>query len=317
MAQASSAGTSSRSGPSHPVNHRKGLLLSASGMLVISPDALLIRLIEVGTPWEILAVRSAAFVVGILVYLAIRQGERVTRPFRRLGRIGVLAALASAGTNIGFVGALTQTSAASALFIIATTPFWGALFGRLVLGERVPTRTVTAIVLSLLGVGLIVGEGLDTGNLIGNAIALGTAMCLGLNVTLFRLSRHDIVAPVLLLGAVLAALAGAVMMDPGKVLVAEVGLMIINGGLVLPLALSLYYAGASYCPAAEVALLSLVETVLGPLWVWLGLGEVPSWGTVLGGAIILLALSGNAGLALRAERRRAARGGAGGATVGR
>lgn len=287
------------------LDYHKGLLLSAGGMLVISPDALLIQWIEVGSPWEILAIRSPAFCVGILIYLAVRERGRVLRPFLRLGRIGALAALTCAGTNLGFVGALTQTSAASALFIVATTPFWGALFGRVLLGERVRGRTLVAIGLSLLGVGLIAGEGLGAGTMLGNAIALATAVCLGMNVALFRLARTNVVPQALWLGSALATVVGVVMMDTDRLVGAEIGVMILNGGLVLPLALSLYYAGASYVPAAEVALLSVVETLLGPIWVWLGLGAVPSWGTVIGGVIILLALTGNALLARAEERRRA------------
>lgn len=286
---------------------RKGLALSVAGMVIISPDALLVRMLTIAGAWELALYRSLFMGVAIAVFLAIRHGSDVQARFRAIGGDGLLMTGVFAATSIGFAGALTQTTAANALFIIATVPVFGALFGWLILRERVPLRVGIAIAVALAGVALIFGSSLGEGGMLGNVIALGTAMCLGLNLVLRRRIDRDITLPALCLAGFLAALVSTPFADPTAVSTHDIGVMALIGFIILPIALGLFYTGARYAPAAEVGLIALIETVLGPLWVWLVLTEEPALETMVGGALVLAAIAGNSALAIFGQKRAGTR----------
>lgn len=290
--------------PAPSLDPRKGLAMAAAGMVVISPDALLIRLLEVAGTWELAFYRSLFLGLGLTLFLGLRYGRRLPDRFRVLGRGGLVVSLFFAATSIGFAGALTQTTAANALFIIATVPVFGAVFGWLILRERVALRTVAAIALAFGGIAIIFGGALGGGGMLGIAIALGTAACLGMNLVLRRRIDREITLPALCLAGYIAAAASLPFADPAQVSAQDVGIMAYIGLIMLPIALSLFYGGARYAPAAEVGLIALVETVLGPFWVWLGVGETPTVETLIGGTLVLAAVGGNAALAILAQRRR-------------
>lgn len=288
------------------IDHRKGLALSVTGIVLISPDALLIRLVEQAGPWEVAAVRSGFFALSLALFLLLKHGRGALAPLAERRWTPVLATVLFALTNLGFAGALTQTAASNALLIIATVPLWGGLFGWLILGEQVAKRTMAAIGLALCGTATIVAGNLGAGGTLGDAIALGTALTLGLNLVVVRKAGGSIL-PMMAAGAALASSIAALMvLATGGFEAAprDVALMATNGSIVQALALGLYFAGVRYLPAAEVGLIVLIEAMLGPLWVWLVLAEVPTGNTFLGGSLVLLAIAGNAGLALAQERRR-------------
>ena len=276
--------------------------MSAAGMVFISPDALLVRLLDTAGVWELAFYRSLFLGLALLLFLAVRDGRRLPDRFRALGGGGLLMSCVFAATSIGFAGALTQTTAANALFIIATVPVFGALLGWVVLRERVPLRTALAILIAFAGISVIFGEGLGGGGMVGNVIALGTAACLGANLVLRRAIDRDITLPALCLAGGIGAAVSALFADPGQLSAWDLGVLAYIGLIMLPIALGLFYGGARYAPAGEVGLIALVETVLGPLWVWLVLTETPTATVLMGGALVLAAVGGNAALAIRAQR---------------
>ena len=281
---------------------RRGLAMAAAGMVFISPDALLVRLLDTAGVWELSFYRSLFLGLALLLFLTIRDGRRLPDRFRALGRGGVLMACVFAATSIGFAGAFTQTTAANALFIIATVPVFGAVLGWLVLREPVALRTALAIVVALVGIAVIFGEALGAGGMLGNLIALGTAACLGANLVLRRAIDRDITLPALCLAGFIGAAVSVQFADPSHVSTWDLGVLAYLGLIMLPIALSLFYSGARYAPPGEVGLIALVETVLGPFWVWLVLAETPTPTTLIGGALVLVAIGGNAALAIRGQR---------------
>ena len=209
------------------------------------------------------------------------------------------------------MGAIAYTSVANTLLILATTPLFGAVLGRVLLGERVALRTWSTIAAGLVGVGVIVHGSLGAPSLAGDAMALGVAFTQGLNVVVVRHAGRRDMTPALCLAALAAAavawpLAGLAWLGAGGIGIphgTDLWLLMALGCIVLPVSFALYLRAARYLPAAELALFALVETGLGPVWVWLGIGEVPSGQAVAGGAIVMVALIANAAAALHSRER--------------
>ena len=291
--------------------YRRGLVLSAAGMLVLSPDGLLLRLIEDAGLWDIVFFRSLFTGIALLVVLLIRHRRRVFAACLGAGRRGLVAALLMTATNLSFLGAITHTTVANTLVMLATLPLFGAILGRLLLGERVRRRTWVAIAAALAGVAVMFAGSLGGGTWVGDLLALLTAFVMGLNLVNLRRATGGEIVPALCLSGFLAATVAA-LMSGGMPTVSghDLGLLILLGFVVVPLSFTLFFTGVRFVPAAEVALLALIETVLGPLWVWLGVGEVPTPLAFVGGIVVIAAIAGNSLAALRRHPRPTLVGGA-------
>ncbi len=289
-------------------DHQKGLLLTTLGVLVLTPDSLLIRLTGM-EPFSLLVWRGVLQAVGILAILAIFHEGRVMDQIRAVGRCGILLALVFTGSTVFFILALTHTAVADALIIVAIAPLVAALLSRSFLGEAVPLRTWLAICFTLLGIGLLVFEDLGSGSLWGDFFALCCAICIGASLTITRHGRAVSMVPAMSLAGTLTALVAlplALWLEPGHLVPAgsQLVAVLLMGLIVAPVSFALITAGPRYLPAAEVGLLMLMETVLGPLWVWLVIGEYPGDWALLGGSIVIATLAGHA-LAGSRQRRTA------------
>jgi len=284
--------------------HLKGLLLSGVGMLVISPDGLLVKLVQQADALQIVFWRTLLTAITLSLVLLLVRGRGVVAHVRGMGRVGFGASLMVGLSNISFVTAMTMTTVANTLVVLATLPLFSAVLGLLLIGERVRPRTWMAIVLAMIGVVILLAgsAGLGGGSLAGDCVALGIPLFMGLALVLLRKAGDRDTVPVVALGGVVSALLVLPWCDPLAVTAEDMAVIALMGCLVTPLALSLYTSGARYLPAAEVALLALIETVLGSVWAWVGVGEVPAPLTVAGGALVVLAIVGNSVLALTARR---------------
>ena len=140
-------------------DHVKGLLITGGGILVLTPDSLLVRLISADA-WTLLWWREVLMAVGLAVgLLAVYRGKTASA-FRAVGRSGCFIAFIFAGSSISFILALTYTSVANTLVIVSAAPLFSAIFARVFLAETVPRRTWGAILLSLVGIGLLVSDSL-------------------------------------------------------------------------------------------------------------------------------------------------------------
>jgi len=290
--------------------HLKGLLLSAAGMLVISPDGMLVKMVQDADAFQIVVWRTLFTAITLIVVMGVLRGRRVVAHVRGMGRLGLAASVMMALTNISFVTAMTMTSVANTLVVLATLPLFGALLGWVLIGERVKARTWAAIALAVAGVVILLAGsvGLGGGSLAGDMVALCIPLCMGLALVLLRKAGDRDTVPVVALGGLMSALLVLPWCDPLAVTAHDMAVVAVMGCLVTPLALSLYTSGARYIPAAEVALLALIETVLGPVWAWVGVGEVPTPLTLAGGALVVVAIAGNSALALMRGNGRASAG---------
>ena len=289
-------------------DHQKGLLLTTLGVLVLTPDSLLVRLAGL-EPFTLLVWRGALQTLGILAILALLHPGQVMTQIRAIGRCGLLLAIVFTGSTLCFILALSHTAVADVLIIVAVAPLVAAVLSRSFLGEGVPLRTWLAIGATLLGIGLLVVEDLGSGSLWGDFAAFCCAICIGASLTITRHGRAVSMVPAMSLAGTLTALVAlplALVLEPGPMIPTGPHLVyvVLMGLFVAPISFALITAGPRYLPAAEVGLLMLLETVVGPVWVWLVIGEYPGDLALVGGGIVVAALAGHA-LAGNRQRRAA------------
>lgn len=282
--------------------HLRGILLTLTAVLVLSPDALLVRLIDTDS-LTLIFWRGTLSAAAILIALACLWGRNTGARLLQIGRPGLLSGGISAVGTILFVYALRTTSVANALVILAATPLFSALLSRLFLGELVARRTWLAIWVGLGGIVLLFAGNLGQGTLAGDLCALTAASFWAANLVVLRHARHTNMTPAVALGGGLAALLSLLLgAQPLAVSAADFGLLLLLGGLVLPISFALITLGPRHLPAAEVSLILLLETFLGPLWVWWALSEVPSTPTIVAGGLILTTILLHSVASLRTTR---------------
>lgn len=279
-------------------NHVKGLSLGIIGVLLLSPDTLIIRLVDTD-PWTFIAWRGALMFIGMMVILSLRFGSSVIARTHAIGWLGLLIAILFALNNVFFQLSVQSTTVANTLVIIATSPLFAALFSVMFLRERVPLRTWVAIVISAAGVAMVfIGE-IGTGSLFGNTAALISAIGLGVHFVLVRLADPVDMSPAIGVAGLFIMAIGLGMASDLYLEPRQFGYLAILGLVLLPLSFVFLTRAPSYIPAPEVSLIILLETILGPLWVWMAIKEEPPLQTLIGGAVIVLVLAVHAVFSLR------------------
>jgi drug/metabolite transporter (DMT)-like permease len=268
----------------------RGQLMVALAAVVWSTAGVMQRQLSVGVAVQV-AGRAVFAAAAVAVYVAIVERGRVVEACRSVGVAGVGFAACVAVASGSFMVALNHASVAQVLFIRSIAPVLAALLGRAVLGERLSARTVVAMAVALLGVGIMVGSP-GGGSALGDGLSVLMAFAFAGAIVIARYRRDVSMAPavclaqlILLVIAAPFALAGGVTVGASNVL----WLALLGGGQI-GLGLILLTIGARLIPAAQVALISLLEVVLGPLWVWLAVDERPSAATIVGGAIVVAAV---------------------------
>jgi drug/metabolite transporter (DMT)-like permease len=279
-------------------DHAKGMLITVAGVLAVSPDSLLIRLISADI-WTLMFWRGLLVALVLSAGLAAVHRTRTSAAFAGIGRTGLIFAALFSLNSFSFVIAVSTTTVANALVLISAAPFFAALIAKLFLREAVRPRTWLAIVAAIAGIVVIVSGSLGGGALLGDLAALVAAMGLAVQFNLLRRRRGVNMIPGIALGSLITATISLPFAAPLSVGAMDAVWLGLLGGVVMPVATVLIVMGPRYLPAPEVSLILLLETVLGPLWVWLALGEVPGGRTVLGGAVVVAALAAHAAAALR------------------
>ena len=285
--------------------HAKGLLISGLGVLAITPDGLLIRLIA-ADPWTLLFWRGLLSAIGIGVGLMFIYRGRTWAIFRSVGWAGILTAVLFGTGTVTFIVSITHTTVANTLFIVSTSPLFAALIAWRLMGEPVAPRTWVAIALALLGIGVIASGGLDRGSIVGNLAGLATALTLAASFSLIRHHRARNMVPTMALGGLVTAVMVVPLAQPAALAGGDLVVLLAMGLVMLPVSFGLMAIGPRYIPAPEVSLVLLLEAVLGPLWVWLALGEDPGLRTLAGGAVVIGTLAVHSVVTLRRAPARAA-----------
>ncbi len=293
-----------QAGSAEAAGYRLGLSYMFVATLFTSIAGIVLRLVEAADGWQVLFYRSSALVVTLVPFIAWRYGARAGRAFWAIGRTGLVAALSLAAAFSLFIFALFETTVANVVFTVGLAPFFAALFAWVALREALAPSTWVAILVSLAGIGLMFGDGLVAGTLMGNALALGCSLSYSAALVAMRKGREVDMIPAVCLAGALAAAVAAVAAPAGLAVSGrDLGLAATLGVVQLGFQYILVTTAIRHVPAAEVALIGRASLVLAPIWVWLGVGEVPSGLTLAGGAVVFLAITSHGLLALSRSRR--------------
>ncbi|MBI3452673.1 MAG: DMT family transporter [Rhodospirillales bacterium] len=275
-----------------------GYLFAIAAPVCWSVGGVIIRSVE-AAPWDIVFWRSFGHVATFSIFLFFRYGGRAISDFVRAGWAAPASALLICGTFVFHILAMTSTTVANVLVLQAMAPLLVAVFAWLILGERIEPLARIAIAIAFAGMAPVVGSSLGGGELSGDVFALMVAVCSAANIIVVRRARDHNLLPATALAAMLAVAIAWMESAPFVVSLRDIGLLAVLGVIQMSLGLTCFYLALRRLPAAEVALITLLEPVLGPIWVWLLIGEEPAALTIIGGVAILGALIFNALLGLR------------------
>jgi len=286
-------------------SHKYGVLFVFAAGVLWSTVGLGIRLIEDSTVWQILLYRSISMSLFLYIVIRMRSGVSPFKQLRRTGFPAVIAGLSLVAAYSGGIYSIQNTSVANAMLLFATAPFMAAVLGWIVLREPVRIATWIAIAVALAGIAIMVADMSGSVVLKGSLAALGSALGFAVFTVALRWGRTAEMLPSVFLSGIFgfvitfaicyfSGLSIALTLNDGSVAIC-MGVFQVGAGLIL------YTLGSRSLPAAELALLSLAEVLLGPLWVWLFLGETATVNTLVGGAVLLAAIAGNA---LSGKRRK-------------
>lgn len=266
-----------------------------------------LRQIDSASVWQILFWRSVGMVPVLLGFMWWTSRGRPLAALRGVGLAGVAGGLGLVLAFAGAIFAFQTTTVANAVLLFAASPFVAAVLGWLVLREVVRPSTWVAIAIAVFGMYLMVSDGLQTGAFLGNMAALLSAVGFGMFSVALRWGRVGDMMPVAFLGSVFSILlaAGILAFRAEPILASphDMGVAFAIGFVVVAMGMVLFTLGSRVVPAAELTLLSLVEVLLGPLWVWLALGETASPDTLIGGGVLLAGVVFNAAMGARVPRQ--------------
>ncbi len=284
--------------------YTKGLLLTAIGGLTLTVDIPLIRLAD-GEPWSILLVRTGTTFVAALIIWVVWRLVTPQAPQLIPGRAGLAVAALYGLGSITFVTAVFNTSTANLVFILAFTTMFAALLSWLFLKERPRPATFLAMAAMVFGVIIIVYDSVGGGGLLGDVMALCSALLIASAITISRASGKDM-GFTALIGVVFPFLVAAAMVGNVGYAVGQPWWIIFNGAIVMPISFFCLATGPRYISGPEVAMFYLLETVLAPVWVWMIFAETPSRNSLIGGTILVVALVAHSVWQLLDVRRRKA-----------
>jgi drug/metabolite transporter (DMT)-like permease len=267
---------------------RRGQIYVALAAVAWSTAGVLQRQLTLDTPTQVIG-RAVFASAALLAYVAVVERGRVVKGFRSVGLAGVAVALCVATASGSFISALNHTSVARVLFILAVAPVFAALLARVTLGEPITRRMGVAMALALAGVALMFGAPGD-GSLAGDGLSLLAAVAFALMIVITRWRRDVSMAPATCLSQAILVVAFIPFASPGEITGDDVVWLALLGIGQIGLGFALLTVGARRIPATQVGLITLLEVVLGPVWVWVALDERPSTLTLVGGAIVIIAI---------------------------
>jgi drug/metabolite transporter (DMT)-like permease len=275
---------------------QKGLLAAAMGGLLFTFDLPLLRLAGLDQ-WTMVFGRGLFLFLTISIGWFLLPGQPRLRQAFIAGPAGIGAVVTNTLAPITYIAAISHTTAADVVFIMALIPLLSAILSRFFIGEHVHALTWLATLFALLGVGIIVGDSLGRGHVLGDVMAIASALCTALAITLIRATGKQMVTSFATgsLVSALVALLGFGASPLGLLHVAGFGLpawfwLGFNGLVFIPLALILVTESPRLIPSTDVSMFFLLETMLTPIWIWLLTGELPRQQALIGGAVILLTL---------------------------
>ena len=279
-------------------NQKKGMLLAFIAIMFITPDALLIRLANLNS-WNLIFYRGFIPFFAVFIGLLIIYKTKLIKEIINNGVHGFFYAITFTVTNIVFVISIENTNVANTLIMIALAPMLSAILSFIFLNENPDKKTWIAIIITTLSVIYIFYDALDAGDFLGNFLGLVCATGLAVGAVIIRSSKNISLVPSAMIGKLMVALIALIFANQLKLESNDIIIIPLMCLMCVAIPFVLVTLAPRYITAAEVNLFFLLETILGPLWVWLVIKEQPSFETILGGSVIVLTIATHSFLALK------------------
>jgi DME family drug/metabolite transporter len=280
-----------------------GVMLVIIGGVFLSTSGILLRNIESADGWQILFYRGIAFSTTLFLLLLLRYRRGIGAAFYAIGKPGLCASLVLGLGSICYIFAILLTTVANAVFIIGAAPLATAFVAWLVLGEKTSRFGVVAMLISLAGIGLMFADGLLEGRWAGNLAALAVVASFVVFLLIIRQRRGVDMLPATCLSGLVMAGVACLFVDSFALSPHDLTIAVLMGCLQFGVGFWCFTVATRYIMASEVALFALTESILGPIWVWVGVGEEPSLLTLIGSGIVLVCVVSYCINGIRAERR--------------
>ena len=270
-------------------NQRKGMILAFTGIMFITPDSLLIRLANISS-WDLIFYRGFIPFLTILIGLMLIYKSSLFKKILNNGWHGLAFIISFAVTSIVFVVSIENTNVANTLIMVALAPMLSAIISLIFLKENPDQKTWAAIAITTIAVVYIFYDAIDAGDFLGNFLGLICATGLAVNAVIIRSAKKISLVPSAMVGKLMVALFALFFADQLKLESNDLIIVPLMCVVCIAIPFVCVTLAPRYITAAEVNLFFLLETIFGPLWVWLVIHEQPSIETIIGGSIIILTI---------------------------
>lgn len=285
-------------------SHQRGLLMTVVGVLILSPDAVLLRLVAVDH-WTVLFWRSMFAAIALFSLCAFIEKTNPLAALRGLLKNGWSCAVLFGSSNACFVISITHTVAANTLVILASMPFLAAVMTIVLTRRNLPFRTWMTIFLAMTGIVIVFWGRFGGGGAFGDVVAVFCAIFMAITLVMISMNPKINTLAAISYGSLLAAVFALAMgANPAAPNAQDFTYLALNGAIIMAMAMALITYGPKLISAPEVSLIMLLETVLGPLWVWWILSEQPPLQTFVGGGLVITAVLVNAWVGFRSSGSR-------------
>jgi len=279
-------------------NQQKGSLLAFTAVVLITPDSLFVRLSHIDT-WGLLFYRGAIPFVLVLLGLLMVYKMNFFKLLFSMGYAGIAYAITLAVTNITFIVSIQNTNVANTLIMIAMAPMLSAVLGAFFLKENPDTKTWTTIFITFVAAIYIFYDSIQLGNFFGDVFGFITAIGLAIGAVLIRSAKDRNLVPSAVVGKLLVAIFALFFIENFELVKTDIYIVPLMCILCVAIPFVLITIAPRFITAAEVNLFFLLETILGPIWVWLIIKEQPSLETIQGGTVIIVAIAIHSYLSLK------------------
>ena len=279
-------------------DQKKGMLIAFTAIMFITPDSLLIRLANTES-WNLIFYRGLIPFLVVFFGLLIIYKTKLLKEIINNGWHGFFYACTFTITNIVFVISIENTNVANTLIMLALAPMLSAVISLIFLKENPNNKTWVAILITTLSVIYIFYDALEAGDLLGNFLGLVCALGLAAGAVIIRSAKKISLVPSAMLGKLMVALIAFLFVDQLQLTGNDIVIVPLMCVMCVAIPFVLVTLAPRYITAAEVNLFFLLETILGPIWVWFVIKEQPSFETIVGGSIIVVTIAVHSILSLK------------------
>jgi drug/metabolite transporter (DMT)-like permease len=258
--------------------------------MLITPDSILIRLSNIET-WGMLFYRGAIPFVVVLVGLIFFYKNNLFKALINIGYPGIFYVISFSICNITFIISIQNTNVANTLVMIAMAPMLSAILGSIFLKEVPDRKTWIAIIITLISVTYIFHDSIEMGNFYGDLFGIITAFGLACNAVIARYAKNRDLVPSAVIGKLCVAVFAFFFVDTFALVDTDLIFVPLMCVMCVAIPFVLVTIAPRFIPAEEVNLFFLLETIIGPFWVWLVINEQPSIETIQGGVVIILTIA--------------------------